>query len=96
MKTVNRIRIAMTAAAALGLATLSSSASAQPTMAYCDSVAWYNCSWVNGQPTFVTLECYTAEYEACMAGALAANTPPSGALYREVAPASGPAAAPKL
>jgi hypothetical protein len=92
MKTVNRIRIALAASAALGTAAMSSSASAQyGNSAYCGHVAWVVCGWDENlhriQPT---LECVEAEYEACMTGygTLGAMTPGSYDKRRDVQLAS--------
>jgi len=99
MKNLNRVRIAIAASAALVLTAMSSAASAQPTREeYCQNVAWQNCSWVNGQPTHVTVECYYAEYDACFYGyaAEAVKKPAVGDRRSEVQMASRTAAASRL
>ena len=96
MKNAHWARIALAVSTTLGLAGMSSTASAQPDpWQYCNEVAWYNCSRVNGQPTFVTEECLTAEIDACMAGfgTLAAKQTAIGDRRSEVLLAFGPAAA---
>jgi hypothetical protein len=69
MMNFHRTRIAIAASAALGLAAMSSSASAQyGDPEYCNQVAWNVCSWQNGQPTMPTVECMDEQYWACMNG----------------------------
>lgn len=86
MKIVNRARIGIAASIALGMATLSSSASAQwDPWTDCMNHAWYACAWINGQPSFVTEECYVAEYDACLVrfGELPIGPPPPAARLSE-------------
>lgn len=74
MKAVNRIRTAIFLSAAMSLAVLGSSASAQPgNHDYCNFVAWTNCSWQDGQRILPTTECVDAQYAACMSGYAASN-----------------------
>lgn len=99
MKNLNRARIAIAASAALVLTAMSSSASAQPTREeYCSDVAWQNCSWRDGYPTQVTLDCWQPEYEACMNAyaAQAVKKPVIGDRRSEVQLASRPAAGSRL
>lgn len=94
MKTVNRQRIAMAASAALGLAALSSSASAQSGLDPCGIIAWETCAWVNGRPAFVTEECYMQAYDACVVsnGGTPSYPPPIAARRSDARLASGTAA----
>lgn len=87
MKTVNRIGIAMAMSIAMGLATLSSSASAQSSVFDdCSNLAWERCAWINNRPSFVTHECYLAEYDACLVswGETPSGPPPIAARRSEV------------
>lgn len=83
--TFDRIRIVIAAAAALGLATMSSSASAQNgDPEYCSQLAWNICSWQGGHPTIPTSECLDEQYAACMNGYAALNlTPDKGDRRRD-------------
>jgi hypothetical protein len=77
MKTFDRTRIAIAASAALGIAAISSSASAQyGDPEYCSRLAWEICSWQGGHPTLPTVECTDEQYEACMNGHAALDLPP--------------------
>jgi hypothetical protein len=86
MKTFHRTRIAIAASAALGLAAMSSSASAQNgDPEYCSQVAWNICSWQGGHPTMPTVECLDEQYAACMNGYAALNlAPDKGDRRREI------------
>lgn len=94
MNSVNRVRTAMVASAALGLAALSSSASAQPALDPCGIIAWETCAWVNNRPAFVTEECYMQAYDACVVsnGGTPSYPPPIAARRSDAHLASGPAA----
>ena len=79
MNSIHRARILIIASAALGFATISSSASAQPTEEdYCTTYAWNVCSYgPGGMPTVPSQQCLTYEYNACM-GIHPANLPSAG------------------
>lgn len=100
MKNLNRVRIAIVASAALGLATMGTSASAQyGNEEYCQMMAWNVCSYDSqGRPIYPTIECTMAEYEACMNGyaAQSVKKPAIGDRRSEIQLASRPAAAPRL
>jgi hypothetical protein len=100
MKNLNRVRIAMAASAALGLATVGTSASAQyGDEEYCRMMARNVCGYDSrGYPIWPTIECTTAEYEACMNGyaSLPVKKPVIGVRRSEVQLASRSAAAARL
>lgn len=90
MKTVNRAGIAMAASAALGLAAISSSASAQLSdPQYCEELAWATCDPAPYPWNVYSYRCWHDTYDACMEGSLAVNEP-NGDRRSEVRLASRP------
>jgi hypothetical protein len=69
MKTANRTRIAIAASAALGLAAMSSSASAQLNdPQYCEELAWVMCDPAPYPWNIYAFRCWHDTYDACMGG----------------------------
>jgi hypothetical protein len=95
MKNANRARIAMAVSAALGLAAMSSSASAQLDRSQeCETLAWETCYYEGGPGGWPAFRCWHDTYDACMEGgpSVAGNKPDKGDRRSEFQLASSPAA----
>jgi hypothetical protein len=84
MKNATRTRIAIAASAALGLAAVSSSASAQldplERQQYCEDLAWGTCYYPGGPGGYPAFRCWHDTYDACLRGDIASvvNAPAEG------------------